>query len=115
MVRRGVAKDTESRLVYTTERGRIRSPEDAEPHETPSTARGVRLRLDRRASGRLVTLVTGLPGPQADLQRLAKRLKAACGSGGTLKDGTIELQGDHRDKVEGVLRSLGVASKRAGG
>jgi translation initiation factor 1 len=71
------------------------------------------LRLDRRASDRVVTVVTGLPA--ADAATLARELKAACGTGGTLKDGVLELQGDHRSRVEEALRERGLRSKRAGG
>jgi translation initiation factor 1 len=74
---------------------------------------GIRLRLDRRASSRVVTVVTGLPAGQAET--LARELKAACGAGGTLKDGVLELQGDHRDRVEEALGRRGLRSKRAGG
>jgi translation initiation factor 1 len=73
------------------------------------------LRLDRRASGRVVTVVTGLPGSPADAAELLKALKAACGAGGTVRDGVLELQGDHRDAVEAALRERAIRSKRAGG
>ena len=61
----------------------------------------------------MVTVVTGLPKGQA--AALAPVLKAACGAGGTFKDGVLELQGDHRSRVEEELRARGLASKRAGG
>lgn len=76
---------------------------------------GVRIRLDRRASGRLATVVTGLPGPKAALAELARSLKSACGAGGSFKNGVLELQGDHRDAVEAALRARGLSPKRAGG
>jgi translation initiation factor 1 len=101
-----------TRLAYST-------GGDVEPHAAPAPVvaakGGTRLRLDRRASGRVVTLVSGLPGVLDDVARLARELRAACGAGGTLKDGVIELQGDQRDKVEAHLRAQGVPSKRAGG
>jgi translation initiation factor 1 len=75
----------------------------------------VRIRLERRASGRVATVVSGLPGPQKALAELARSLKAACGAGGTVKGGVLELQGDQRDAVEAALRAQGVPSKRAGG
>lgn len=103
-----------SRLVYSTGGAVPASEKPAKvPAGTPS--RGVRLRLDRRASDRLMTLVSGLPGPQSALQQTLRELKAACGAGGALKDGVLELQGDQRDKVEAFLASRGIASKRAGG
>ncbi len=115
MIRRGsMRSDPNSRLAYST------GDEDARPSErvvppAPQSREGIRLRLDRRASGRLVTIVTGLPGSAADVEAMGRALKAACGAGGTVKDGALEIQGDHRDKVEAVLRARGLKSKRAGG
>jgi translation initiation factor 1 len=71
--------------------------------------------LDRRASGRVVTVVTGLAEATAEVEALARALKSACGAGGTVKDGTLELQGDHRERVEAALAARGLRSKRAGG
>ena len=76
---------------------------------------GIRIRLDRRASGRVVTVVAGLPGPASETAALARHLKTACGAGGTFKDGALELQGDHRDRVEDELRRRGLRFKRSGG
>jgi len=67
----------------------------------------------RRGKG--VTVVKGLPLDAAALVALAAQLKAACGSGGTAKDGQIEIQGDRRDTVMATLQQLGYAPKRAGG
>ena len=107
-----VARREESRLVYST--GGEREP--ARPTPVACTDSGqIRIRLDRRASNRVVTVVTGLPGPAARIAALARSLKLACGTGGTLKDGALELQGDHRDRVEAVLGAAGLKSKRSGG
>jgi translation initiation factor 1 len=76
---------------------------------------GVRIHLDRRASGRVVTVVTGVPGPKRALTELARALRAACGAGGTVGKDSFELQGDHRDAVEAALRARGLSPKRAGG
>lgn len=108
-----VARDPNSRLAYSTggERPPVtpaRAPEPRAPGQT-------RLRLDRRASGRVVTVVTGLPGSQVDIAALGKELRAACGTGGTQRDDTLELQGDQRERVEALLAARGVRSKRAGG
>jgi translation initiation factor 1 len=62
-----------------------------------------------------VTVVHNLRLTPADLKKLGKRLKQACGSGGTVKNGTIEIQGDHRDKVVQALQSLGYKTKLTGG
>jgi translation initiation factor 1 len=63
----------------------------------------------------VVTLVCGVPGAAAEVAALARDLRAACGSGGTVREDTIELQGDHRDKIEAALAARGLRSKRAGG
>jgi translation initiation factor 1 len=62
-----------------------------------------------------VTLVKGLALDDLALVALAKQIKAACGSGGTVKDGVIEIQGDHCDRVQGFLQAQGHRVKRAGG
>jgi translation initiation factor 1 len=67
----------------------------------------------RRGKG--VTLIKGLPLDDDALLSLGKQLKANCGSGGTVKDGVIEIQGDHRDSVMSVLEQKGFKPKRAGG
>lgn len=65
--------------------------------------------------GKTVTTVAGLDIDDAALISLSKRMKAACGTGGAVKDGVIELQGDHRDTVIAMLTKDGIRSKRAGG
>jgi translation initiation factor 1 len=62
-----------------------------------------------------VTVVTGLPLAEAELAKLATRLKKRCGSGGTVRDGVIEIQGDHRDRLVMELNGLGYRAKKAGG
>ena len=76
----------------------------------------VRLSLDRKQRrGKAVTIVAGIPGDLAQLTALAQQLRKLCGAGGSLKEGNIELQGDHRDKVEARLVALGYKIKRVGG
>jgi len=76
----------------------------------------VRLSLDRKQRhGKAVTVVAGVPGDLAQLTALAQQLRKLCGAGGSLKDGDIELQGDHRAKVEARLVALGYKIKRVGG
>lgn len=65
--------------------------------------------------GKTVTTVTGLALGEAELAALGKRLKAACGTGGTVKAGVVELQGDHVDALVSLLAKAGIKSKRAGG
>lgn len=106
-----MARERETRLVYSS--GGETEPEPAE--EAVTSSAGIRLRLDRRASGRVVTVVTGLPGATREVAALAKALKTAAGAGGTVKEGVLELQGDHRTRVEAALAARGLRSKRSGG
>ena len=109
-----MARERETRLVYSTEGPIAPSPEAESP--APAAGKGgIRIRLDRRASGRLVTVVSGVPGGPAAVAALGRDLRAACGAGGTARADTVELQGDHRDKVEAALAQRGLRSRRAGG
>jgi translation initiation factor 1 len=72
-------------------------------------------RETQRRGGKAVTVVRGVPLSDDELAALGKRLRTACGAGGTLKDGVIEVQGDHADKVLGLLLQAGFKAKRAGG
>jgi translation initiation factor 1 len=106
-----MAREPESRLAYST--GGEREPEPKSPK--PASPRGgIRIRLERRASDRVVTLVTGVPGSVAELSRLLRALKSACGAGGTVKHGVLELQGDHRAAAEAFLAARGLAPKATG-
>lgn len=76
------------------------------------------VRVGRETKGRAgkgVTVITGLPLAPAQLEELARQLKRRCGSGGTVRSGTIEIQGDHRDTLVAELIALGYAAKRSGG
>ena len=73
------------------------------------------MRETKGRKGKGVTLVSGGPLDGADLTRLGKELKKKCGSGGTVKNGIIEIQGDHRDQVVELLSGRGWTVKRAGG
>ena len=107
-------RDRESRLVYSTG-GETARDEAAAPSAPDAGKDGIRLRLERRASDRVATVVTGLPGSPDEVAALAKALKSACSTGGTFKNHVLELQGDHRARVEQLLKARGLRSKRAGG
>jgi translation initiation factor 1 len=114
-----VARNAETRLVYSTagEAAAVKRPNPPNPPEPPAQPRPgrghpVRLRLERRASGRVVTVVAGLPGTPAQVALLARELRAACGAGGTAKGGEVELQGDQREKVAAALVARGLRVKR---
>ena len=76
------------------------------------------VRVAREVAGRAgkgVSVIQGLPLGTAELEELATRLKKLCGAGGAVKDGVIEIQGDHRDRLVAELRKLGYEAKRSGG
>ncbi len=114
-----------TRLVYSTDAGRIcpgcgRAVADCrcKANAQPVGDGKVRVSLDTKGrKGKGVTVVKGLPLAPDALEALGKQLKAACGSGGTVKDGCIEVQGDHVEKVLAWLaaRPEGWKPKRAGG
>jgi translation initiation factor 1 len=115
---------TASRLVYSTDAGRIcpdcgRSIAACVCKKTsarPASNGGVRVsRQTKGRGGKTVTRIEGLPLDDDALMQLGKQLRSTCGSGGTVKDGVIEVQGDHCDKVIEALKQLGYAPKRAGG
>ena len=83
----------------------------AAPEARATGGKGIRLRLETRPGGRVVTLVLGLAGSEADLAALAKALKSACGTGGTMKDGIVELQGDHRASAQAALAARGLKAR----
>jgi translation initiation factor 1 len=110
--------------VYSTEWGRM-CPECGNPiNECVCKKKNNRrsgdgiVRVSRSSKGRkgkTVTVVTGVPLDDDALKILLKELKRQCGSGGTLKDGVIEIQGEHRDKIIAVLQKKGFRVKKAGG
>jgi translation initiation factor 1 len=83
-----------------------------EPARLDTSTQTARLRKEKRARGKLVTLVAGLDAQGNDLPGLAATLKAHCGAGGTVKSGLIELQGDHLDAAEAALKAIGYQTRR---
>ena len=73
------------------------------------------MRETKGRKGKGVTLITGLPLEGKGLKKLAKSLKQKCGSGGSIKNGIVEIQGDHRDVLEKTLLACGYKVKKAGG
>ena len=105
-----------SRLVYSTATGRIR-PENTQPESSVIFSDGyVRIRRETKGRrGKGVVTITGLPLAADALKALAKELKQKCGTGGAVKDGIIEIQGDARDVVKSELEKRGYKVKLAGG
>lgn len=102
------------RLAYSTGEGDLTTPRTLAV-EMERKTRGARIRLERRGSGRVVTVIADIPGAASDIEALAKLLKARCGTGGAVKDLDIELQGDRREAVQVVLREKRIPHKLAGG
>jgi len=103
----------ESRLVYSTDVGRIKEGE-----QSPAVSGDGTVRIRRETKGRKgkgVTTVSGIELPEAELKALAKQLKQKCSTGGTVKSGVIEIQGDHRDLLKAELEKRGHQVKLAGG
>lgn len=104
-----------SRLVYSTDTGRIKPSE--ETSTAPTAGDGI-VRLKRESKGRGgkgVTLITGVDLAETELKTLAKELKQLCGTGGTVKNGVIEIQGEQREKLKPFLEAKGFTVKVAGG
>ena len=117
---------TGSALVYSTEAGGRMCPDCGEPAarcrckelnaRVPATDGIVRVSHETKGrKGKGVTVVKGVALDAEGLAALGKQLKTACGSGGTVKDGVIEIQGDHRETVIAALVKQGRTVKRAGG
>jgi translation initiation factor 1 len=109
---------SESRRVYSTADGDLRkpAPRDRTAPTAPSPPSDGVVRVSRETSGRrgkTVTVVRGIP--PRDLTAVASDLKRRCGSGGAVKDGAVEIQGDHRPKVVAHLEAQGYLVKLAGG
>ncbi|WP_125716323.1 stress response translation initiation inhibitor YciH [Pseudoalteromonas rubra] len=108
---------SESRLVYSTESGRIKHAEPLAEPEVKLFKDGA-VRIERQTKGRKgkgVMLVVGIDPAEHDLKKLAKTLKSKMGQGGALKDGVIEIQGDDRNKLKALLEAQGFKVKIAGG
>ncbi len=117
--------DSNSKLVYSTETGRLcpfcgkQLVKCICKKNTSVIPKGDgKIRVERSTKGRRgkgVTLISGLPLEGTSLKKIAKKLKQKCGSGGTTKNGVIEIQGDHRDVLVDHLNLIGYKAVKAGG
>lgn len=110
-----MSKKENTHLVYSTEKGRIKKLKNKGLREP--TGDGV-IRIRREVKGRggkTVTTITGIPHSEANLKELATELKRRCGTGGSVKSGTIIIQGDHRESILEMLKEKGYQVKLAGG
>jgi translation initiation factor 1 len=107
---------SDPRIVYSTTDGDLRKPRDRGLAERRTD--GDRVKVRRQVAGRrgkAVTTISGVPVNDAGLKELAGKLKKRCGVGGSVKDGVIEIQGDHRDLVVQMLEAEGYTAVLAGG
>jgi translation initiation factor 1 len=106
-----------NRTVWSSEQGDLRK-EESKPREIislPPHQQTIYLHRDSKGrGGKSVTLVKNFVLSEEDLRKLAKKLKQLCGSGGTVKDSIIEIQGEHREKISEKLKKMGYKVKIAG-
>jgi translation initiation factor 1 len=102
--------------VYSTESGRIKKQATAAKTAPQKNDGFVRLRREVKGrGGGTVIVISGIPLSAAEIKDLSGVLKKKCGCGGTVKDGIIEIQGDHRDTISAELQARGFKVKLAGG
>ena len=85
--------------------GQVRLPQD----------QPLRIQREKRRKGKSVTVVQGLDPVASDLNELLRQLRSACAAGGTVNQGGIEIQGDHREQISAILQDLGYPVKLSGG
>lgn len=106
--RLGMVYSTDPNFQYVTD-------EQPEPETLAPSKQNLRIWRDsKQRGGKIVTLVKGFTGREEDLRDLGKLLKTKCGVGGSVKDGEIIIQGDHRDRVVEILTKAGYGCKKAG-
>ena len=104
------------KIVFSTNRSLNLNQEQRDEKETLLPAhQTLYISLERLKGGKIATLIENFTGSENDLQALGKTLKNKCGSGGTVKDGVILIQGEQREKVIQILSAMGYKTKRKGG
>jgi translation initiation factor 1 len=109
-------KNNSDGIVYSTNKNFSYS---SQPHQAASVSanqQDLKVFLDKKnRGGKTVTIVAGFKGKESELEKIAKELKSKCGVGGSVKEGQILIQGDHRDRIISILTASGYKAKKASG
>ncbi len=103
-------------IMYSTNPNfKLEQKSKSSHNSIPPNQQDLRIHLDRLGGSKVVTRIEGYIGSDDELEKLGRVLKQKCGGGGTVKDGVILIQGDHREKVLVLLAKDGLKAKKAGG
>jgi translation initiation factor 1 len=108
----------EDAFVWSSDQGDLRKNKKQKKKKSKPSPSADGIRVQRETKGRrgkTVTVIYGIPESEAELEALAGDLKKRCGTGGSVKDGTIVIQGDQADDITGFLNEKGYPAKRSGG
>lgn len=108
-------KDFKNKVIFSTNPNFKQEEESKEQQTVSANQQTLYVALERLKGGKVATIVSNFVGSENDLETLGKQLKNKCGSGGTVKDGIILIQGEQREKVIALLTTLGYKTKRKGG
>ena len=108
-------RSTSSGIVYSTDPGFTPDIDNGSDVDTlPAAQQNLQVKRDaKQRAGKIVTLVQGFVGKASDLDELGRKLKSFCGTGGSVKENQVIIQGDNRDKITGWLQKQGYSRARS--